>query len=184
MGYVNDPSKAVYNKIYNKTTRSLIAPSSSPSDLSIFTVEELKDMLRARGLKVSGRKQELIDRLQASEDTWNTESNYYNIESNTSDYVSDIKMICPQCESVFINHSECLQCHCQLELYDIYSLQKSTDAQSTGTGIITAFIIALQASPVAMIAFLLWALKWYVLFTIAISIYIFIIVFAYKAGKS
>ena len=141
-------------------------------------------MLRARGLKVSGRKQELIDRLQASEDTWNTESNYYNIENSTSDYVSDIKMICPQCESIFINHFECPQCHCQLELYDIYSLQKSTDAQSTGSGIITAFIIALQTSPVAMIAFLLWALKWYVLFIIAISIYIFIIVFAYKAGKS
>ena len=34
-----------------------------PEDLSLLTVVQLKDRLRNLGLRVSGRKQELIDRL-------------------------------------------------------------------------------------------------------------------------
>ena len=36
------------------------------ADMSSFTVVELKDKLRAAGLKVSGRKAELIERLSAA----------------------------------------------------------------------------------------------------------------------
>jgi len=36
---------------------------STPEDLSLLTVVQLKDKLRNLGLRVSGRKQELIDRL-------------------------------------------------------------------------------------------------------------------------
>ena len=37
--------------------------ASIPEDLSLLTVVQLKDRLRNLGLPVSGRKQELIDRL-------------------------------------------------------------------------------------------------------------------------
>jgi len=43
--------------------RSSSAPTSSSEELSKFTVPKLKEKLRERGLPVSGRKQELIDRL-------------------------------------------------------------------------------------------------------------------------
>ncbi len=62
MGYINNPKKAVYNKVYNKTTTSVFN-NSSTSNLSSLTVAELKEILRSNNLKVSGRKQELIDRI-------------------------------------------------------------------------------------------------------------------------
>jgi ABC-type uncharacterized transport system substrate-binding protein len=40
--------------------------SRSSTNLSSFTVPELKDLLRSKGLKVGGTKAELIDRLQSA----------------------------------------------------------------------------------------------------------------------
>lgn len=66
MGYINNPQKAVYNKIYNKTTVSAVNHSKTShtyNELSSLTVVELKDILRVNGLKVSGTKAELINRI-------------------------------------------------------------------------------------------------------------------------
>ena len=41
-------------------------PSYDDHDYSKFRMVELKEMLRGRGLKVSGRKQDLIERLVTS----------------------------------------------------------------------------------------------------------------------
>jgi len=51
----NDTDKEEEEEEYNA--------SSAPEDLSLLTVVQLKDRLRSLGLRVSGRKQELIDRL-------------------------------------------------------------------------------------------------------------------------
>jgi len=51
----NDTDKEEEKEEYNT--------SSAPEDLSLLTVVQLKDRLRNLGLRVSGRKQELIDRL-------------------------------------------------------------------------------------------------------------------------
>lgn len=64
MGYINNPKKAVYNKIYSKTTVGIGDLTNSSSDLSSLTVAELKDILRECGLPLSGRKQDLIERLE------------------------------------------------------------------------------------------------------------------------
>jgi len=43
-----------------------VPPAAPPQDLSKFTVVTLKEKLKERGLKVSGKKQELINRLNSS----------------------------------------------------------------------------------------------------------------------
>mmetsp|Transcript_16777 Transcript_16777/g.21650 ORF Transcript_16777/g.21650 Transcript_16777/m.21650 type:complete len:104 (-) Transcript_16777:288-599(-) len=42
------------------------APAEAAVDYSKMTVAQLKDVLRSKGLKVSGRKAELIERLEMS----------------------------------------------------------------------------------------------------------------------
>lgn len=92
MGYINNPKKAVYNKIYNKTTRSVFDTHASNSNhssnnhsannLNSLTVAELKEMLRANGLKVSGTKQELIERLADNLQSVPTDETTYNKTNN------------------------------------------------------------------------------------------------------
>ena len=66
-GYINNPKKAIYNQIYNKTTMPVIKYSSkSTKDLAALTLPELKNILRESGMKVSGNKQELINRIQTA----------------------------------------------------------------------------------------------------------------------
>lgn len=49
-----------------KPTMTSSSSSSSPGDLSSLTVPVLKGMLKERGLKVSGKKSDLIERLQSN----------------------------------------------------------------------------------------------------------------------
>jgi hypothetical protein len=51
------------NLVLSKPPKDCSAPSLDPLVLKNKTVVELKEMLRVRGMKVSGKKQELIDRL-------------------------------------------------------------------------------------------------------------------------
>ncbi len=93
MGYINNPQKAVYNKVYNKTTSSIFNYSSkSVDELSALTVVELKNILRENGLKVSGNKQELIDRIKAASlEEPNCSQNIadYSTYPSTTDYTTD-----------------------------------------------------------------------------------------------
>jgi hypothetical protein len=43
-----------------------VTKESSNTDYSSMTVAELKDILRSKGLKVGGKKSELIERLEES----------------------------------------------------------------------------------------------------------------------
>lgn len=52
MGYINDPQKAVYNKIYNKTTNSIFDNQESSFDNMTFAV--VLTMLIVFGLVIWG----------------------------------------------------------------------------------------------------------------------------------
>lgn len=127
MGYINNPQKAVYNKIYNKTTTSVFDTSSkhSKNDFNNFTVAELKEILRSEGLKVSGTKQELIDRLKNNSVPKTQQDTY------TFHVINDEKMICPQCNEIYIRRTSCPICH--HDLVPLKNQQQSYDFEQTSS---------------------------------------------------
>eukprot|EP00956_Cyclotella_meneghiniana_P003305 scaffold4007_cov49-Cyclotella_meneghiniana.AAC.5 len=62
ISYEDDGLKASTAPIENTDSQPSINPSKA-TDLELMTVPELKDLLRTKGLKVGGRKEELIARL-------------------------------------------------------------------------------------------------------------------------
>lgn len=149
MGYINDPKKAIYNKVYNKTTSSVFDTSTNytNNDLNNFTVAELKDILRTEGLKVSGTKQELIDRLKN-----NAPQSTQNQKTTHNNYSADEKMICPQCNEIYIQHTHCPICHHHLEplsqitSYNIEQSDNSSEFNSNTNGCVgclTLFVIGI-----------------------------------------
>lgn len=58
--YLDDKNKQKMEKLWGSAT----AEADDDTSLEKKTIPQLKDMLRERGLKVSGRKAELIDRLK------------------------------------------------------------------------------------------------------------------------
>jgi len=65
-GLIDEIADEVEASSRQEVTASKQRSSSEKSDFSQLTVPELKDMLRSKGLKVGGKKSELIERLQQS----------------------------------------------------------------------------------------------------------------------
>ena len=59
------PSEEVIEDV-EEEVKEAPAPQTSNGDYSKMTVAELKEELRSKGLKVSGKKAELIERLESS----------------------------------------------------------------------------------------------------------------------
>lgn len=112
MGYINNPKKAVYNKVYNKTTTSVFS-NSVMSNLSTLTVVELKEILRSNNLKVSGRKQELIDRIIENVPT------YSDVKTQDNSYITKDDELDTQFEQ-YINETDKSPVGCVMFLAIVY----------------------------------------------------------------
>lgn len=198
MGYINNPKKAVYNKIYNKTTVSAVKPlntSHTSNELYSLTVVELKNILRANGLKVSGTKTELINRITANSiQTSNTCDNPIN---------KDWSFLCtPHSQEMLSNlptddlrhilradglkitgtRAELINRIIENSTQSITNTKADTDTDKA-VGTLAGCAIGIYCCPLFIIGILLFTIEMYVTSLIFFAIYALIIFATYSIEK-